>query len=290
MTQELVRNVNFFEGFFWIAIGLCFAESLRRPGLRKAKLIATLNFIAFGFSDFVEYHTGAWWRPWWLLLWKAACVCILVVQFIGYVKRRRYRLKRKSARKQIMPPELTPEEKRVRNTLTQRFHATLDERVARYLEIEHQSITSNSHFAAASAECLSLYMDGQVISTVMMTQAVAEGIRDFVVKRNQIELAEGMKCPEVVRKLQEDKFITPQCAEAFVCIWKSYRNDVHHMWRKVADINFREIAPNNIKHLALIESEIFAVNIVTGGIDPVHRQYWDIKEDGTTETFLRCAP
>ncbi len=289
MTQELVRNVNFFEGFFWIAIGLCFAESLRRPGLRKAKLIATLNFIAFGLSDFVEYHTGAWWRPWWLLLWKAVCVCILMVQFIGYVKRRRYRLKRKSARKQIMPPELTPEEKRVRNTLSQRFHATLDERVERYLEIEHQRITSNSHFAEASAECLSLYMDGYFMATVMTTQAVAEGILKFVVKRNQIKHTKGMKGPDVVQMLQENKIITPQCAKAFNRIRK-YRNDLHHMNPGVAKINFRNTAPNIIKDLALIEGEIFDVNIVNGGFVPVQRQYWNIGDDGTADIFLRCSP
>lgn len=30
--------------------------------------------MAFGVSDIIELQTGAWWRPWWLLLLKAACL------------------------------------------------------------------------------------------------------------------------------------------------------------------------------------------------------------------------
>jgi hypothetical protein len=37
-----------------------------------------LLFAFFGLSDLVEVTTGAWWRPWWLLAWKAACLLGLI--------------------------------------------------------------------------------------------------------------------------------------------------------------------------------------------------------------------
>ena len=40
-----------------------------------------MSFFAFGISDFVEIHTGAWYRPWWLLAWKATCVAGFPVVF-----------------------------------------------------------------------------------------------------------------------------------------------------------------------------------------------------------------
>ncbi len=189
-----------------------------------------------------------------------------------------------------MPTKPALEVARTRNDLVQRFQATLDERVERYLEIDHQKMTPNHHFAAASAECLSLYTDGYFIGTVMMTHAIAEGIRKFVVKRNNLDLEKDMKGPDAVAKLQEDKIITPECAKAFDQIWGSYRNDVHHMRPKMATIPFRELAKRNIKDIALIEGEIFAVNVVTGGFVLVQPQYWDITEDGTTGMFLRFSP
>ena len=99
-----------------------------------------------------------------------------------------------------------------------------------------------------------------------------------------------MNSQDAVAKLQEDNIITRQCAEAFDKIWGSFRNDVHHMNPKVADIPFRQLAQNTIKDLALIEGEIFAVNVVTGAFVPVQRQYWDFTEDGTTGMFLRFSP
>lgn len=32
-------------------------------------------FLAFGLSDIIESQTGAWWRPWWLLVLKGGCIC-----------------------------------------------------------------------------------------------------------------------------------------------------------------------------------------------------------------------
>ena len=39
----------------------------------------------------VEANTGnEWWHPWWLVLWKAGCVCILLFLLLTtWVRRRR---------------------------------------------------------------------------------------------------------------------------------------------------------------------------------------------------------
>jgi len=80
---------NLIEGILWILIAACFLLSVVRPGHRGAKLIAAASFLVFGLSDFVEARTGAWWRPWWLLAWKAACVAVILVQFVWYFRMRR---------------------------------------------------------------------------------------------------------------------------------------------------------------------------------------------------------
>jgi hypothetical protein len=41
--------------------------------------VAAAVLLAFGGSDVVETRTGAWWHPWWLLVWKGLCVVALVV-------------------------------------------------------------------------------------------------------------------------------------------------------------------------------------------------------------------
>jgi hypothetical protein len=182
------------------------------------------------------------------------------------------------------------ERNRIRSDLTQKFESTLDQRIERYLAINHQKMTSNPCFAAASAECIRLYMDGHFISTVMMTQAVGEGIRKFIVERNGIQPGDGKNGEDVVADLQRKGIITQECANAFNQIRRSFRDDVHHMNPKVVKIPFPDIAERNISDLALIESEIFAVRIVNGAISPQQPMYWDISDDGTTSVYLRCSP
>jgi hypothetical protein len=41
--------------------------------------LAAVTLVAFGISDYAEIRTGGeWWRPWWLLAWKATCVVTLM--------------------------------------------------------------------------------------------------------------------------------------------------------------------------------------------------------------------
>ena len=76
----VVDGINAFEVVWWIGCGfvVC-AKSLRaEPPHRGRGLLSALTLVLFGLSDVVELQTGAWWRPWWLAVWKGLCIAILV--------------------------------------------------------------------------------------------------------------------------------------------------------------------------------------------------------------------
>ena len=97
MDDEFARLSNQIEAGFWMFIGLCFVVALLRPAMRRAKFLAAANFFVFGGSDLVEAHTGAWWRPWWLLVWKVACVAVMVAQWVMYARAMRAAKARRKA-------------------------------------------------------------------------------------------------------------------------------------------------------------------------------------------------
>jgi len=82
---------NYAEAILWVLIGLTFvAYAVRRAGaVRRRCVVAALTFLLFGVSDVIEVQTGAWWRPWWLLVWKGSCVAALLVLLSDYLIRRR---------------------------------------------------------------------------------------------------------------------------------------------------------------------------------------------------------
>ena len=179
----------------------------------------------------------------------------------------------------------------IKNEIESQCMGLIDEKIDRYLEIEHQGIIGGHHFASASSECIYLYRDGYFIATVMMSHAINEGIIKFVADRNDIkrqkEDNKEKNIEELINELQEKGYISPDCANASKEIWKSYRNDVHHMNPTVVVIPFKELAKRNIKHLSTIEKEIFSFHI-NNGIMVLHQpRYWDIKSNDTTATFLR---
>ncbi len=68
------------EAAVWWLIAAVFAWcAWSQTGVKRRQCLqALVVFFAFGLSDLVEIRTGAWWRPWWLLLWKTACVVAMV--------------------------------------------------------------------------------------------------------------------------------------------------------------------------------------------------------------------
>ena len=80
---------NLCEGLLWILIGVGFVVLLRKREHADLRLAASVLFVTFGVSDFVEMWSGGWYRPWWLLAWKAADICGLVLLYALFRKRRK---------------------------------------------------------------------------------------------------------------------------------------------------------------------------------------------------------
>jgi hypothetical protein len=76
---------NYIEACLWAAIGIIAMARRSRPwGIALAGAL-----VAFGISDIIETRTGAWYRPWWLLAWKAACIALILT--FGIAALRAYR-------------------------------------------------------------------------------------------------------------------------------------------------------------------------------------------------------
>ena len=170
----------------------------------------------------------------------------------------------------------------------------IDSKIDRYLEIDHQAIIGGHHFAPASSECIKLYRDGYFIGTVMMSHAINEGIIKFVAERNIIDRQKAdnttKTTEELIVELQGKNLISENCAISSLVIWKSYRNDIHHMNPSVSNIPFQELAQRNIKHLSAIENEIFGCEIKNGGLVPHQPKYWDENAEGRIGAWLRLRP
>ena len=79
---------NAIEALVWWVLGVCMLmAALARPIERNQCLLTAIALVLFGCSDIVEISTGAWWRPWWLLTWKGACVLILCRQWNAHRRR-----------------------------------------------------------------------------------------------------------------------------------------------------------------------------------------------------------
>jgi len=179
----------------------------------------------------------------------------------------------------------------LKESLESECKSTVEQKINRYLEIEHQRIIGGHHFSKASFECIYLYRDGYFIGTVMMSHAINEGVIKFIAERNSIsrkkESGDTKTIEELINEFKKRKIISDECAEASINIWKSFRADIHHMNPKVMEIPFKELALQNMKDLAIIEKEIFGFDINNGAIIPHQPKYWNINKNGTIEAFLR---
>lgn len=93
VPMDIERDGNLIEAGVWFLLAVVLGiHALRRERrLRPTLFLIALALAVFGGSDLVESRTGAWWKPWWLFVWKAACVLLLLLGFIRY-----YRLTKRS--------------------------------------------------------------------------------------------------------------------------------------------------------------------------------------------------
>jgi hypothetical protein len=86
--SDAVDTFNGLEIVLWLSAALaCVWLALNRAQRRKHAWVANALFALFALSDVIELHTGAWWRPWWLLAWKGGCLGGLL--WIGWQASRR---------------------------------------------------------------------------------------------------------------------------------------------------------------------------------------------------------
>ena len=86
MRLDANQAFNFFEGILWTLIGIAFAwRAVRQNEYRRLQIGASVSFLLFGISDFIEMRTGAWYTPWTLFVLKAACVLSFLILLRVYM-------------------------------------------------------------------------------------------------------------------------------------------------------------------------------------------------------------
>lgn len=88
--MDLERDGNLVEAGVWFVLAVAlFVHAFRvEKRIRPTLFIIVVALVAFGVSDLIETRTGAW-KPWWLFVWKAACVAMLLFGFIRYYRERK---------------------------------------------------------------------------------------------------------------------------------------------------------------------------------------------------------
>lgn len=78
--------VNWMEVFLWPILGLACVIGEKVKTGTTSLMIWVLGgaFMVFGFSDYLELRTGAWWRPLGLLLLKASCLAVFLGVGVRY--------------------------------------------------------------------------------------------------------------------------------------------------------------------------------------------------------------
>lgn len=79
--------LNAIEAGLWIAVAIiCLLPQFKVGWSRRQRWMASGTFVLFAISDLVETQTGAWWRPWGLLVWKAGCIAIILLLIVAAIR------------------------------------------------------------------------------------------------------------------------------------------------------------------------------------------------------------
>lgn len=78
------RIYNIGEAAVWFLIATLLVIFYHRRLPQPWRWLLPLSFALFGVSDVIELDTGAWWRPWWLGVGKAACVLVFLLALLAH--------------------------------------------------------------------------------------------------------------------------------------------------------------------------------------------------------------
>ncbi len=164
--------------------------------------------------------------------------------------------------------------------------ATAQIRAERYLKVKPHGIVPNTEFAGVSTECAALFRDGHYFGAIALSQAVAEAIVKFLCTKNGWRPKKVYE--ENVGKLRTRGFISDSLDKTFHRIWEK-RDDYHHLNSTIETDrqSLEALALSKLEDLKFIESEVFKFSIKDGKLVPANPKYWDLKDDGTTEAYLR---
>ena len=84
----MLEIFNLIEAGLWISFGVALQLVSRKLEVkhRRVAYVGVAALVAFGISDIIEIYTGAWWKPIWLLLLKAACIVVFIGCCVYYLK------------------------------------------------------------------------------------------------------------------------------------------------------------------------------------------------------------
>ena len=75
-VDDLTVIGNLIEAVLWFIFAGAFGimACRARGERRRLWIMLAIAFAVFSASDVIESRTGAWWRPWWLLIMKSSCI------------------------------------------------------------------------------------------------------------------------------------------------------------------------------------------------------------------------
>ena len=84
--DDLTVIGNLVEAVLWLVFTLAFGTMAYRARGERRRLwsILAVAFAFFSASDVIESQTGAWWRPWWLLIMKTGCIAVFLYGVLTY--------------------------------------------------------------------------------------------------------------------------------------------------------------------------------------------------------------
>jgi len=168
--------------------------------------------------------------------------------------------------------------KEVEHSMREEFEYLLPKKIQRLSRLDTAWLIPNHHFASASAECISLFLDGHFYGCISLLQAVSEATVRFLCKKNKYQPSSNYE--RNVGTLLKRGFISSHLSNYFLKIWEK-RDDYHHLNDTVLkDRQALEIlAEQKINLLHKIQQEIFHFNIREGMIVPRNPKYWDTADD-----------